>query len=279
MILNNLGSLPKSRLINGSVIPLMMTTLDEVFMTDRICSTHSINLTKKKSNGKYYCSICNADLAREWYKKNKETLKQQKEQFLLNNTEYDIVKNCKTHGDLTKNQVIFVSNQSIKCIFCQRLRVKKHRIENREDLLLKEKMYRDENRERLRLRDRIYKNKIYKEKKEIILKRSKEWHKKNKDKRRTYRIKKIYGINIDQYNEMNEKQKNTCAICKKPESVFSNQGNKIKSLSVDHNHITGKVRGLLCSKCNCLIGYSLESVDLLQEAIKYLKEHSDDSEG
>jgi hypothetical protein len=70
------------------------------------------------------------------------------------------------------------------------------------------------------------------------------------------------------------KQSNLCAICGKPETKkihgFS------LTLSVDHCHISGKVRGLLCAKCNQLIGLAGDNGDslvVLQSALDYLKKH------
>ena len=79
---------------------------------------------------------------------------------------------------------------------------------------------------------------------------------------------KKYGITLDQYQMMLESQKDVCAICKNPETIF--QGN----LAVDHCHATGKVRGLLCSKCNTTLGKVKDSVEILQAAIDYLNFHS-----
>lgn len=70
-----------------------------------------------------------------------------------------------------------------------------------------------------------------------------------------------YGITVDQYKEMLEKQKNLCAICKK---------SKEEKLSVDHCHKTKKVRGLLCGSCNRGLGMFMDDIDLLRNAIEYL---------
>ena len=65
-----------------------------------------------------------------------------------------------------------------------------------------------------------------------------------KDKRRDYLLQRRYGINLTQYKKMHTAQKGQCAICKK------HQRNLKKRLSVDHNHKTGRIRGLLCPYCN-----------------------------
>ena len=75
-------------------------------------------------------------------------------------------------------------------------------------------------------------------------------------------LKKMFGITIQDYDEMLESQNGGCKIC----------GGKDKSfrLAVDHCHGTGKIRGLLCSKCNRGIGCFKDSTDLLRKAIEYL---------
>ena len=77
-----------------------------------------------------------------------------------------------------------------------------------------------------------------------------------------------YGISLNQYREMFKQQSGVCAICKNPETRKLNSG-KIKSLSVDHCHETGKVRGLLCTDCNSGIGYFKESPWRLKCAAGY----------
>ena len=61
-----------------------------------------------------------------------------------------------------------------------------------------------------------------------------------------------YGITLKQYNEMLDKQLHACAICKEPE--YQTLRGKAKQLSVDHDHKTGQVRGLLCQRCNTTLG-------------------------
>jgi len=94
---------------------------------------------------------------------------------------------------------------------------------------------------------------------------------KNRDKEKhvrgtlNWRMKRDYGITLDEYDEMFDKQSGLCLICKEP----CNSGYR---LAVDHNHATGKVRGLLCGKCNRGLGNFGDSILLLEQAIKYLKE-------
>lgn len=83
-----------------------------------------------------------------------------------------------------------------------------------------------------------------------------------------------YGLTKEQYESLLAEQNGVCAICKKPEQERDGQRKSLLELSVDHDHVTGKVRGLLCRQCNIGLGRLCESVEVLQSAIDYLKKHS-----
>ena len=80
--------------------------------------------------------------------------------------------------------------------------------------------------------------------------------------------KKAFGITLADYERMFEEQSGACAICRQPEVVMMN--GKIMRLAVDHSHKTQKARGLLCQKCNGMIGLSTENEMILRNAIDYL---------
>ena len=88
-------------------------------------------------------------------------------------------------------------------------------------------------------------------------------------KGKTAHMKWKYGITLDEYDQIREQQFGVCAICGKPETAKYPDGT-IRRLSVDHDHETGKVRGLLCSRCNQGIGLMEESTATLASAINYL---------
>ena len=77
-------------------------------------------------------------------------------------------------------------------------------------------------------------------------------------------LKRFYGITVEQYNELLEKQNHCCAMCGEHKSNFK------RNLHVDHNHETKAIRALLCTRCNPLIGYARESTERLQMGIDYL---------
>ena len=82
---------------------------------------------------------------------------------------------------------------------------------------------------------------------------------------------KKYGLSIDKYLEMFEIQDGECAICGEKETAIDGKTKIIKSLAVDHNHITGVTRELLCQKCNTAIGHADESPELLRTMANYLE--------
>ena len=77
---------------------------------------------------------------------------------------------------------------------------------------------------------------------------------------------KQYGLTLELYNEMFTRQKGVCAICQQPETR-----NKTTRLSVDHDHLTGRIRGLLCHKCNVVLGLVDDNKETLIALINYLK--------
>ena len=79
-----------------------------------------------------------------------------------------------------------------------------------------------------------------------------------------------YGMTIEQYEGLEKSQNHVCAICGNPETSRDSHTGKTRRLAVDHNHITARVRGLLCQECNHGIGNFKDNRDLLRKAIAYL---------
>lgn len=103
-----------------------------------------------------------------------------------------------------------------------------------------------------------------------ILKKNAEWRAANPDQvvyNARQALLRSYKITQADYDALLQKQSNKCAICKS-----SDTGRKTSVLFlVDHDHKTGKVRGLLCHKCNAAIGMLRDSIEILNFAIEYLK--------
>jgi hypothetical protein len=89
------------------------------------------------------------------------------------------------------------------------------------------------------------------------------YHKNNKERSKERLLKTKYNLTLQQFKEMMNNADCKCAIC----------GNMLLELSnanVDHDHSTGKVRGILCNNCNLGLGRFKDNLDLLLNAIKYL---------
>jgi hypothetical protein len=79
----------------------------------------------------------------------------------------------------------------------------------------------------------------------------------------------LYGLTLDQYDDMILNQNGLCALCGCPET-----NPKKFNMCIDHDHNTGKVRALLCDRCNRGIGSFGDNIDLLEKAVLYLKLYS-----
>jgi hypothetical protein len=82
-----------------------------------------------------------------------------------------------------------------------------------------------------------------------------------------------YGIGITEYEELLEKQGGCCAICGATENSTAGS-RKEWNFSVDHDHTTGEIRGLLCNNCNRGLGLLGDTYESVQKAAEYLKKRS-----
>lgn len=76
-------------------------------------------------------------------------------------------------------------------------------------------------------------------------------------------LKRQFGLSLEKYTEMFNSQSGLCAICNKSQSY--------KMLAVDHNHKTGRVRGLLCSICNTVLGLLYEDMTTMKSMMDYIQ--------
>lgn len=108
--------------------------------------------------------------------------------------------------------------------------------------------------------------------KDEILAYNKEYYSKNKDLYKSHRRKnnlKRFGLTVEKFEEMAVSQGGRCAICLNSPAARGRWG----VFYVDHDHETGKVRGLLCAKCNLALGQFEDNKDYLSMAIDYLVKH------
>lgn len=91
-----------------------------------------------------------------------------------------------------------------------------------------------------------------------------EWHARNPDHRKDRALRSRYGITIDERDAMIEAQQGLCGIC-------DHEPNGSRDiLHVDHDEVTGIVRGMLCMRCNTAIGNLDHDIERLKAAIRYL---------
>ncbi len=128
-------------------------------------------------------------------------------------------------------------------------------------------------------RVREYNRKYYQANKERFRSEQKEYYDLNKEKyaeyrrrqrekyladpaiKRKYHLKYEYGLTLEDYHQRYSEQNGQCLICESPQEL----------LDVDHDHTTGKVRGLLCNQCNTALGLLKDSPDVLLKAVAYLR--------
>lgn len=94
----------------------------------------------------------------------------------------------------------------------------------------------------------------------------------NPEKYRNSYLVRNFGLTLEEYAAISDRQGHRCAICGEPEKAII-QGNEMP-LAVDHCHIGGQVRGLLCARCNQGIGHLKDDVTILRAAIAYLEKHT-----
>jgi len=163
------------------------------------------------------------------------------------------------------------------CRTCDKVYYKKYYNENRDKLIQYQKDYTsdDENREKVRTYQKEYrvrnKEKLMVKKKEYYADNYEDMRASQKEyyvnRGRERYLQTQYGITLDQYYEMLEKQGGVCEICRRT------PGENGHSLHVDHDHKTDKNRGLLCQLCNTAIGMLRDSPELCETAACYLRKY------
>jgi hypothetical protein len=94
---------------------------------------------------------------------------------------------------------------------------------------------------------------------------------KNKARQKELHFERRYRLSMKSYKKLLDAQNSVCAICQLPESSLAPSTGKPKMLCVDHDHVTGVVRGLLCSNCNRALGWFGDSLETIRAAVAYLE--------
>lgn len=159
-----------------------------------------------------------------------------------------------------------------------------YNLENKDKISKQKKLYYLQNKEKIKSDRKNY----YESNKEEVKERVMKYHYKNSDTIKDYKkkykednksklkdkqLREKFNITLDDYIKMLDEQNGCCKICKNPETAKNVKYGNTMMLAVDHNHQTGKVRGLLCSRCNPALGAFNDSIETLKLAIKYLEEY------
>jgi hypothetical protein len=131
-----------------------------------------------------------------------------------------------------------------------------------EEIAVSNKIYREANKEKIKAQSQAYRDSHKEECKAQRARRHK--------KAQQYEHKKTmlkYGITPEIYLAMFKAQKGVCAICAKPSKSS-------RRLAVDHDHVSGQVRGLLCGNCNWAVGHLVDSQERIDRIRFYLRKHS-----
>lgn len=167
-----------------------------------------------------------------------------------------VLKICNKHGPLSAKHITHDGKYANdrRCRLCNKESAAASKKANRERINAKTREDRKNNPEKYRKYER--------------LKRKRNWQHNS-----IVESCRKMGIKKEKYEDMIKEQNDLCAICGKPETRKSRVPGRITRLAIDHCHVTGKVRALLCHSCNAGLGYFKDDILLLQKVIEYLEKH------
>lgn len=164
------------------------------------------------------------------------------------------------------------------CKSCESTRLKKYYLKNTEKIKNKVEAYVKNNK--TKLKEYRIKNK------DVIKKKREDYRKSNQElirlqrklnynisQRIDSRLRSNFGITLEQYNVISGKQDHKCANCRRPESSVDFRSGRVRRLAIDHDHSTGKIRELLCQRCNNMLGLAKEDPIILRNAANYIEKH------
>jgi hypothetical protein len=153
---------------------------------------------------------------------------------------------------------------SSKCKSCCRDYARSYRAENLELVKQKSANYHAENKDLINEKKKLHRIKP------ATIESRKAYNIAYADRGKHLKLMRLYGISLEEYNQMLSNQGGVCAICREVEVCSDPRAGRTIGLAVDHDHTTGKIRGILCSKCNKAIGLLKDDTSLLASAIDYL---------
>lgn len=178
------------------------------------------------------CKVCMAAYKREYYTNNKPAIN-------------------------VKNNENYYTNREARLERCR-----EYYQENSDSIKTRVKTYVKLNGEKIKRDHATY----YRENRDDLLAARQAYASGHRDQIEDYRLKAAYGISLAQYEEMLVAQDGRCKICGSDKA-----DSRGRSLHVDHDHLTGKVRGLLCNQCNHAIGLLQDSPERFERAASYLR--------
>jgi hypothetical protein len=189
----------------------------------------------------------------------------------------DLPEDSYTQGEWSK-----VSTK--RCRSCVKIKNEKTSSRNKQAKAEYQKRYWQENKERLKVEN----TKRYRANKEKYRPARERWlienrdrinaeHSANKEKHSyiswVQRLRRVYGITVEDYDAMLSAQNFSCFICKTTDpGAVGNRDSGRKVFAVDHCHESGKIRGLLCHRCNKGLGHFLDDRENLMRAADYIKD-------
>lgn len=224
---------------------------------EQVCHKDILKIERKREAGKRYRESHREQVKKrhqEYYQEHREEIrKKSSERYLKNKDVYKerVKRYCEKNLDKVKE------------------RQKRWYVENKDRCLKRCQDYYYNNIEKVRMRHKEYAN----TNKDLYRAYTKKWHAANPekvalaDRRRTLRR---YGLTPESYSALVLSQNNKCKIC--GQEFVGVRGRS--SPAIDHCHKTGKIRGILCSKCNITLGGFNDSVEIMEKAVQYLKDTS-----
>jgi len=186
----------------------------------------------------------------------KEEKNAQSKQYYQKNKERIKLKYNKEHKSEYNKQYHVENSETLK------LNSKEYYIQNVEEAKAKAREYYKLNKERAKENMKAYRE----ANKDSIKQRQKAWSDANKDILKSRRYVKAYGITLEQYNKMLAEQNGKCKIC----GIHHTELPINQVLGIDHCHRSGAVRGLLCNRCNNILGFADDNIEIFNQCIEYL---------
>lgn len=192
-----------------------------------------------------YCKPCANEIRREYEDRNKEALALRRAERLAVSPPVNATKVC-TKCHVEQPILQFYAHRGTKdgrttyCASCQRAASRQWTKDNAERVKARNQSARDADPDR-----------------------------KKRDHRQWWL--KLYGLTQSDYAALLQGQNGVCAICLKPERFIDPRTGEPRRLAVDHDHANGRVRGLLCGRCNRTLGHMDEDIDSLMRAAEYLR--------